>query len=595
MRSELESALRHDFLIERVGPVMIASVNWRRKKQFSAGELKTSGGKISLFKVLTCQTRKLLHEGRLLAADAYSEPPTIDCAIVVVIGGENDEQTAVTLVMSPEDRNKWLRFLNAAVYVERICTTALDTTTLAITGTIGKGSFGQVFSGALAGQEVAVKVVLGGYSDPEQQVELASEAGVLQSIQMHPNILEFVGIARFTDESAPPLFKQYIDPEVIAEQGVIGMVTELCPFGTLADMLHVRSHSGRVIEKAPDLGLKKACEIACGIAEGLRFVHGLGVVHRDLKPENIMIGAGHVPKLVDFGQSRKVALNREMTADTRGSLLWRAPEIMSGANGQEISKTVYYGVEADIYSFGVIFWEIITREMPYTHVKNTWDIIRGVQTGTLRPSCSDEWPPHLKFLITWCWETKASNRPLAEQVTQIIRNQDFLSMNPSKGLQRDDLTATIVRARSTSQMFAGIDGRAHVKRGKDLLEDLPALVTCLHRPASKGGLELTTRRWLGWSFPDVFVGKQLCTWLMNHCGCDSNEANKIGELLQSKGFISHSITGTTFSVNCFWYWMPESIFQRLLLLLEDERLNLSKRPSASKLDPLSSELAEVNL
>lgn len=247
---------------------------------------------------------------------------------------------------------------------------AIEPVAISITGALGRGSFGEVLQGSYRGRGVAVKIISGGADDVNSQVEVASEAGVMKSVQKHRNVLELVGVALFDGSTAPPLLRDVVAAASLGEgAGVLGLVIELCPCGTLKELIHELDAAGRIVGPGPDLGLVQLSEIACGIAEGCRFVHGLGVVHRDLKPENIMMSVGHVPKLVvcgnydmildcfltsstqysaptravervprllpmlvgadwclqsdgmpdphlqDFGQSRFVALNREMTAD----------------------------------------------------------------------------------------------------------------------------------------------------------------------------------------------------------------------------------------------------------------------------------------
>jgi serine/threonine protein kinase len=94
-------------------------------------------------------------------------------------------------------------------------------------------------------------------------------------------------------------------------------------------------------------------------------------------------------KIGDFGQSRRVSLGRKMTANVRGSLLWRAPEMMTASFARQLpgsgsgNLSAEYGAAADVYSLGVIIWEIFSREEPYADVAQVWDIISKVRAGRL--------------------------------------------------------------------------------------------------------------------------------------------------------------------------------------------------------------------
>lgn len=121
------------------------------------------------------------------------------------------------------------------------------------------------------------------------------------------------------------------------------------------------------------LTMVEQLRLATELVSGISYLHSQKIVHRDLKPENVMLDTGHAVKLVDFGQSREVGLNRTMTANTRGSLLWRAPEIM--AEGR--ARGAEYGVEVDVYSFGIVLWELFTREEPFADVKKVGSWFQG--------------------------------------------------------------------------------------------------------------------------------------------------------------------------------------------------------------------------
>ena len=232
--------------------------------------------------------------------------------------------------------------------------------------------------GANDGKDVAVKCLLGGSTDenPEELIEFTLEVGLLSQLDHHC-ILKLYGVALLPAEDVE---------DIIGSSGsgggdggessnvVLAMVSEWCPNGSARELLHAVSPSGLVTgPSAVLLTQAEKLRLATETAQGISYLHASGVVHRDLKPENILLGINNAVKIGDFGQSRRVTLSRTMTANVRGSLLWRAPEMTSGnileaSSSSSIQRSAQYDTKVDIYSFGIIMWEIWTQREPYADV-----------------------------------------------------------------------------------------------------------------------------------------------------------------------------------------------------------------------------------
>jgi serine/threonine protein kinase len=166
------------------------------------------------------------------------------------------------------------------------------------------------------------------------------------------------------------------------------LVTEFCSRGTLRSIL---------ANNAMDLPWGKRLKFAADAACGMRFLHHLQppTIHRDLKSSNLLVSEGWVTKVADFGTARLfehvcnvpgkgksmkhtvdgLPEDRMLTKGV-GTLLWTAPEVLSG---------LPYGQSADVYSFAIVMWEISTRRLPYENIKNSWDVARFVIEGNRPP------------------------------------------------------------------------------------------------------------------------------------------------------------------------------------------------------------------
>ena len=191
---------------------------------------------------------------------------------------------------------------------------------------------------------------------PAPQVDFLHEAAILSSL-FHPSVLAYFGVSVVADPSRP------------TGRRSLALVVELCPSGTLKTLVHSVDTNGHVTGPGDAaLPAPRLLSIAVEIVDGLAYLHANRIVHRDLKPENIMFGSDGGVKIVDFGHSRTVS-TRTMTANIRGSLLWRAPEMVTG---DARARSASYSTAVDIYSFGIVLWEMASRTEPYAHIRSVW-------------------------------------------------------------------------------------------------------------------------------------------------------------------------------------------------------------------------------
>jgi LRR receptor-like serine/threonine-protein kinase FLS2 len=269
------------------------------------------------------------------------------------------------------------------------------------------GAFGEVWSGKWEELTVAVKMLQQGVMDmdPEALDEFHKEVEFMQKTR-HPNIVRFFGAGTWTD--GRPFF-----------------VVELVTKGSLKSLLRGQHH-----EHKRDLPWKLRISFALDVARGMAYIHGLGQMHRDLKPGNVLITEQDRAKIADFGTIRQLLTNKgrtqrvahgavesraqqdprslELTAG-KGTPLYMSPEVIRGGD---------YNQQADIWSFGVLLWEIGSQRSPDL-LEQEGGASRGPMLGRLlamleegkRLRMEESWPAWYRVQISQCWAGKAEDRP----------------------------------------------------------------------------------------------------------------------------------------------------------------------------------------
>jgi mitogen-activated protein kinase kinase kinase 7 len=258
---------------------------------------------------------------------------------------------------------------------------------------ISKGASGEVWVCSYSGRKVAVKRLLQSKHQRAHHVQAFAEEIELNASLVHPNVVEFIGVAWNTLNN-------------------LVMVMEYLPAGSLQRYLRKNAH---LLSWA-----KEKLRIAIGITQALEYLHERKppLIHRDLKSSNILLSGNLQPKLIDFGVSRD-KIDRTMTGGI-GTPYWTAPEVLEGRR---------YSEKADIYSFGVVMSELDTGKAPYADavtdhggMPKPFYILRDVMAGRLQPSFSQDCPQSIKRIGRACLALVPSRRPTARQVLeQLLR------------------------------------------------------------------------------------------------------------------------------------------------------------------------------
>lgn len=250
----------------------------------------------------------------------------------------------------------------------------IDLMSLSIDWLVGSGSFGHVYRGEYRGADVAIKKLKKQNMGNQQLEDFAKEAMVMVGLR-HPNIVLFMGVC--------------LEPPDLC------IVTEYMPRGSLYDVLH---------DPTIKLPFNVIRNMAMHVVKGLQFIHSAGMIHRDLKSPNLLVDSNWTIKIADFGLS---CAKSQVTDDVQISLLWTAPEIL-------MREKNCYSEKSDVYSLGIIFWEMVSRQTPFSEFAAA--AIPPVIVLGKRPPIHSEWNGTMKAVMAHCWDQNAAHRPLVREV-----------------------------------------------------------------------------------------------------------------------------------------------------------------------------------
>jgi Tol biopolymer transport system component len=260
---------------------------------------------------------------------------------------------------------------------------------------LGAGGMGEVYraTDAKLKRQVALKILPAGFaSDPDRLARFEREAHVLASLN-HPNIAAIYGLE---DGS-----------------GTRALVMELIEGPTLAELIATRTGSRNGGALPPD----EAWAIARQVADALEAAHALGVVHRDLKPANIKVRDDGTVKVLDFGLAKAFDVMGAGSDARDGANLptMTSPTVLSGAN-MILGTAAYMAPEqargrpvdrrADIWAFGVVFYEMLTGRMAFPGDTVT-DVLAAVLTKDLNLA---DVPSRFRPLIDRCLQKDPTRR-----------------------------------------------------------------------------------------------------------------------------------------------------------------------------------------
>jgi len=236
---------------------------------------------------------------------------------------------------------------------------------------IQKGDLlGEVYKATWKGSEVAVKCLPADNLSKAAIANFAEEATTMSHLR-HPNVVLFMAAC-----TKPPN---------------MCIVMEFMALGSLYDLIHN--------DLIPDIPIQLKVKIIYQAAKGMHFLHSSGIVHRDLKSLNLLLDSKWNVKVSDFGLTRLKSSIKAGRGEEQmqGSVPWMSPEVL------EEKDQIDYCL-ADVYSFGIIMWEVLTRDVPYAGMIPAQIAVAVIKLD-IRPAMSQSImaPLEYKNLMTSCW------------------------------------------------------------------------------------------------------------------------------------------------------------------------------------------------
>ena len=235
---------------------------------------------------------------------------------------------------------------------------------------IGIGGFSTVYK-ATWRQEVAVKRL---HIFQPNEVEIMSKLN-------HPNIVRLLG--------------------VVQEKPDFYLILEFCNGGSLREYLDKRKGERLPANQLYDW-MKQA-------ALPIQYLQKMGVVHKDIKSPNYLVAEGNILKLTDFGISKELQATMSNATES-ASCQWMAPELM---------KEMILSPTYDIFSYGVIVWELFTTDTPFKGLEPQVVVMR-VCGDNQRPPIPADCPKHVADLIRQCWQGDWKKRPSMDHVLLLV-------------------------------------------------------------------------------------------------------------------------------------------------------------------------------
>eukprot|EP00899_Mesostigma_viride_P024285 jgi/Mesvir1/5040/Mv02244-RA.1 len=241
---------------------------------------------------------------------------------------------------------------------------------------LATAAYGILYKGRYGSRDVTIKVI-SKEVPPEEMPLFRAEVALMQK-RKHRNLLEFIGA-------------KIKPPRVL-------LLSEYISGGSIHDRLH-KHHK--------QISTPLLLQIALDTARGMAYMHNNNILHCSLKTGNLLLTENKLTKIADFGFIRLLSGEEGTSADVGA---WTAPEVL---------KRKPPTLTSDVYSFGMVLWEMLAGAQPYANMPLSEAVVAVARRG-MRPPIPPKAPKCLADIVQACWQQEPDKRPEFTAVLKML-------------------------------------------------------------------------------------------------------------------------------------------------------------------------------